>query len=61
MCPPAYYAHLAAFRGRAMLADPPDSASESSGTAGTIEVRAFTSVLLCFDSAYWHATPNQCT
>lgn len=39
VCPPAYYAHLAAFRGRAMLADPPDSASESSGTAGTIEVR----------------------
>ena len=34
MCPPAYYAHRAAFRGRAMMQYSDSSASETSGTSG---------------------------
>lgn len=34
VCPPAYYAHLAAFRGRAMLSHEDSSESESSRTTG---------------------------
>ena len=34
VCPPAYYAHLAAFRGRSMLSHVDSSESESSRTTG---------------------------
>ena len=33
-CPPAYYAHLAAFRGRNLMSTSSDSASEVSGGGG---------------------------
>ena len=41
VCPPAYYAHLAAFRGRAMLQFSDSSASESSGTDKSVAVRPY--------------------
>ena len=33
-CPPAYYAHLVAFRGRNLFAASSDSGSEVSGAGG---------------------------
>ena len=38
VCPPAYYAHLAAFRGRAMLHATDTTASETSGSAQSMQV-----------------------
>ncbi|KAK9811199.1 hypothetical protein WJX73_009529 [Symbiochloris irregularis] len=38
VCPPAYYAHLAAFRGRAMLQTTDTSASEASGSEASMQV-----------------------
>ena len=58
VAPPAYYAHLAAFRGRSMLSHVDSSESESSRTTGG---RAFTQARPPVGrAAPGHTLPSKC-
>ncbi len=68
MPPPAYYAHLAAFRGRLMVSEKDESASEISGVSAapsydSINLQVCKVTVICWDvgmdcwieAAYMHA------